>query len=151
LLIEGFGRSGSDATLRGSRDCYRIFPGANSMKKWIKLSALGVATGAVSVAAWAAVISNLSGQGCAAGYIGNYHFVNNQTGGAAAGLLNATWSPGESCTVGPEKVNATNPLFRCFASGTLTSASTALPGRLVLSDYSCTPQKCEGDKCEPPK
>ena len=113
------------------------------MKKLFRLTALGVAAGAVCVAAWAASISNLSGQSCGAD-TGVWHFVNNQTGGAAAGSITATWSSGETCTTGPSKVNATTQHFYCGASGTLLSAVTNLPGRLVLSDFTCE-QKCEPD------
>lgn len=114
------------------------------MRKWIKLSALGAATGAVCVAAWGASISNISGQSCG-GDTGIWHFVNNQTGGAGAGSLQATWSSGDSCTVSASKVNANTQHFYCSASGALQSAVTNLPGRLVLSDFTCE------KKSEPPK
>jgi hypothetical protein len=118
-----------------------------SMKKWLKVSALGAAVAAVSVAAWAADLANLSGQSCGADD-GVWHFVNNQTGGAAAGSLTATFTSG-TCTTGPSKVLGNTQHFICGASGALTGASTNLPGRLVLSDFTCT-KKCEKD-CEPPK
>ena len=120
------------------------------MKKRFWISAAGIAALGVATLAYAAVIENLNGQGCAPGYVGAYHFVNNQTGGAGAGTLSATWSTGDSCTVGATTVNRSNQHFNCTATGYLTWAATNLPGRLVLSDYSCAPQKCEGDKCEPP-
>lgn len=87
--------------------------------------------------ALAATISNINGQSCG-GDTGMWHFVNNQTGGAAAGVLNATWSSGDSCTVSASKVLGNTQHFNCIASGALLSASTNLPGRLVLSDFSCT-------------
>jgi hypothetical protein len=108
-----------------------------------------------TVPAQAAVISNLSGQSCG-DFSGTWHFVNNQTGGAPAGTLTATWSSGDTCTVGPSKVLATTQHFDCVASGTLLSASTNLPGRLVLSDFTCEtkePPPCDpktDPKCEPP-
>lgn len=98
----------------------------------------------VSAAAWAANISNISGQSCGAD-TGTWHFVNNQTGGAAAGTLTATWSTGDQCTASASKVNSSNQHFYCTASGALTSASTNLPGRLVLSDFTCDTKE------EPPK
>lgn len=116
------------------------------MKKryWIT-AAVALAVTGVGVAA---TISNLSGQSCGAS-TGNWHFVNNQTGGAGAGTLSATWSSGDSCTVSPSKVGASNQHFDCVASGTLLSAVTNLPGRLVLSHFTCgTPPK-EEPPCDP--
>ncbi|HXF47672.1 MAG TPA: hypothetical protein VNK91_16290 [Burkholderiaceae bacterium] len=89
-----------------------------------------------SGAAVAASISNLSGQSCGS-FTGSWHFVNNQTGGAPAGQLTATWSSGDMCVVGPSAVNTKTQHFNCTASGTLLSASTNLPGKLVLSDFTC--------------
>ena len=90
----------------------------------------------------AATINNLNGQSCG-DFTGTWHFVNNQTGGAPAGSLTASWSSGDTCTVSPSKVLGNTQHFNCVASGTLLSASTNLPGRLVLSDFSC-------DSKEPP-
>jgi hypothetical protein len=86
--------------------------------------------------AGAANLNNLSGQSCGS-FTGTWHFVNNQTGGAAPGTLNATWSSGNTCTTAPSAVNANTQHFYCTASGTLLGASTNLPGKLVLSDFSC--------------
>jgi hypothetical protein len=85
----------------------------------------------------AATIGNINGQSCGTD-TGTWHFINNQTGGAAAGVLNATWTSGDSCTVTASKVNPSNQHFFCTASGALASASTNLPGKLVLSDFSCS-------------
>jgi hypothetical protein len=123
------------------------------MKKryWLApIAAIALGAGVV----YAANISNLSGQSCG-DFSGNWHFVNNQTGGAPAGTLTATWSSGDTCTVGPSKVLGNTQHFDCIASGTLLSASTNLPGRLVLSDFSCEtkeppPPPCEGKNCPPP-
>jgi hypothetical protein len=100
--------------------------------------------------AQAATIENLSGQSCG-GDIGTWHFVNNQTGGAAAGSLTATWSSGDTCTVGPSSVNKNTQHFNCIASGALTSATTNLPGRLVLSDFSCETKEPPPPPCDPKK
>ena len=118
---------------------------ANMQKRyWLIPGAIALG---VSCAVLAADLSNLSGQSCGADQ-GVWHFVNNQTGGAAAGSITATFSSG-TCTTGPSKVNASTQHFYCGASGALLGASTNLPGRLVLSDFTCT-KKCEKD-CEPPK
>lgn len=105
------------------------------MKKHYWLAATAIALGVTGMA-FAASLGNLSGQSCGAD-TGTWHFVNNQTGGAAPGTLSATWSSGNTCTVSPSKVNATTQHFNCTASGTLLGASTNLPGKLVLSDFSC--------------
>ena len=119
------------------------------MKKPHWLFAAATALAITSGTAMAVNISNLSGQSCGAGS-GTWHFVNNQTGGAAPGVLSAVWSSGDTCTVGASKVNASNQHFYCTASGTLLSASTNLPGRLVLSDFSCGDIK-EPPPCDPKK
>lgn len=98
---------------------------------------------AMTGTALAATISNLSGQSCG-DFTGTWHFVNNQTEGAPAGTLSAVWSSGDTCTVTASKVNKSNQHFFCTAAGTLLSATTNLPGRLVLSDFTC-------DTTEPPK
>ncbi len=115
------------------------------MKKryWIAPGAVAIAFAGVAVAA---TISNINGQSCGTD-TGTWHFVNNQTGGAAAGTLSATWSSGDSCTVTASKVLGSTQHFNCIASGALTGASTNLPGRLVLSDFSC--QTKEPPPCDP--
>jgi hypothetical protein len=111
------------------------------MRKWIMVFLAVVALGGGTL--MAANLGNLNGQSCGS-FSGTWHFVNNQTGGAAPGLLTATWDSGDTCTVGPSKVNATTQHFYCTGSGALLSASTgSLPGKLVLSDFSCE------TKCDP--
>ena len=119
------------------------------MKKWNLV--LAVAMTMVSGSAMAATIANLSGQSCG-NLTGTWHFVNNQTGGATAGSLVASFSSLDSCSVGATKVLASTQHFYCIASGALVGASTNLPGRLVLSDFTCE-AKCDPtkEKCEPPK
>ena len=122
------------------------------MKAWQRVSTGALAL-VMATTVGAASISNLSGQSCGSLSGGTWHFVNNQTGGAAPGTLEATWSSGDKCTVGASKVNASNQHFYCTASGTLQSAVTNLPGRLVLSDFSCSQvcvddPKTEVDECK---
>jgi hypothetical protein len=114
------------------------------MKKLMLVLTAVVALGGGTL--MAATIKNLSGQSCGADS-GTWHFVNNQTGGAAAGTLTATWSSGDSCSVGASKVLGSTQHFYCTGSGTLTSASTNLPGNLVLSDFSCETK--EPPPCDP--
>lgn len=116
-----------------------------------KLTLALLAVAALSTATLMAVgISNLNGQTCPGGMIGTWHFVNNQTGGAAAGSLSATWSSGDSCSTGPSLINPNTQHFNCIATGELLSASTNLPGKLVLSDFSCQDIK-EPPPCDPKK
>jgi len=115
------------------------------MKKWTWV--IAVAMTMVSGSALAATISNLSGQSCGDS-TGTWHFVNNQTGGAPAGTLSATWSSGDACTVGASAVNKTTQHFYCTASGGLVNAQTNLPGKLVLSDFTC---EIKPPPCDPKK
>ncbi len=114
------------------------------MKNAHRMIAIAGAICLASTVAVGAEISNLSGQSCGADE-GTWHFVNNQTGGAGPGTLTAVIG-GQLCIVGPSKVNNNTQHFYCPGSGALQSASTDLPGRLVLSDFTCT-KKDE----EPPK
>ena len=77
-----------------------------------------------------------------------WHFVNNQTGGAPAGNLVAVIS-GMTCSTGPTTVLGNTQHFHCSIPGTLQSATTDLPGRLVLSD--CGPPIKEPPPCDPKK
>jgi hypothetical protein len=128
----------SDLALQGVR--------RNDMRKWILgLSAVVALTGGTLMAA---TLGNLAGQSCG-DFSGVWHFVNNQTGGAPQGTLTATWSSGETCTVLASKVLSSTQHFYCTASGTLLSASTNLPGKLVLSDFACEDTKCVPDPKDP--
>ncbi len=115
------------------------------MRNVLKSASIALALASAAGLVTAANIGNLSGQSCGAD-TGTWHFVNNQTGGAAAGSLSATWSSGNTCTVSATKVLGSTQHFYCTASGTLLGASTNLPGKLVLSDFSCntvTPPPCD--------
>ena len=68
------------------------------MKKRYWLTPVVVALGVYAGTALAAQLANLSGQSCG-NSTGTWHFVNNQTGGAAAGTPNATRSSANSCSV----------------------------------------------------
>ena len=109
------------------------------MRKLIGLAVLIVALG-IPTAAYAASLSNAKGSTCDG--VGVWHFVNNQTGGAAAGSLTATFSVDGVTTLittGPSKVLSNTQHFIVETDGdaTLNDAETNLPGRLVLSDFSC--------------
>jgi hypothetical protein len=105
------------------------------LRKLIGIAALIVALG-IPTAALAANLHN--GQGSTCDGIATWHFVNNQTGGAAPGTLTAIFSTG-TVTTGPSAVNSNVQHFIVQTTGdvTLVNASTNLPGRLVLSDLTC--------------
>ncbi len=107
-------------------------------KKSVVIAAAVALVGIGSPAA-AAELSNGDGQTCDG--VGVWHFVNNQTGGAGPGMLTATFSDGTFWNVAPYQVNKNTQHFEVESSGTLISASTDLPGRLVLSDYDCEHEK----------
>jgi hypothetical protein len=103
-------------------------------KYWVVGATMALVT--ISSPAVAATISNASGQSCGDA-IGVWHFVNNQTGGAAGGTLTASFSDGSVWVVGASSVLQNTQHFYVESAGTLVTASTDLPGRLVLSDFSC--------------
>jgi hypothetical protein len=84
------------------------------------------------------------GLGCPEGFVGRYHFVNNQLpAGTPAGTITVNYSFGDVCTEDAYKVNLHVQHFLCTGvEGTILSASTNLPGKLVLSDFSC---RCKKD------
>ena len=73
------------------------------------------------------------------------HFVNNQTGGAAAANITVLVNGGSTTiSEGPTKVLRNVQHYHVDIDGgdTLVDASTgSLPGMLVLSDWECTPDK----------
>jgi len=99
----------------------------------------------------AAVLGNLSGQSCGE-FEGTWHFVNNQTGGAAAGTLTASFDTGDVFVVGASAVNNKTQHFFVVSSGELLGAFTDLQGKLVLSDFSCdekkVPPPCDTKTCK---
>ena len=117
------------------------------MRKYFVVVGVLVAL-AVPVTAVAATLSNANGQSCGEGQVGVWHFVNNQTDGAGPGTLNAVFSGGITASTGPSKVLSSTQHFFVTTDGaaTLISATTNLPGRLVLSDFTCTGTKDGGGK-----
>jgi hypothetical protein len=114
-----------------------------NMKKLV----FGVATAfalATGIATAATMTGNGLGSSCATP--GDWHFVNNQTNGAAPGTLTATIGGVVYAGITPSQVSANNQQFWIYdAPGTLTAASTNLPGRLVLSDLICDDDKKDPD------
>jgi hypothetical protein len=111
-----------------------------SLRKFVIAAALIVAL-AIPVAAIAANLHNGQGSTCGDGFVGSFHFVNNQTGkNAPAGTLTVIFTDGTQI-VAPDKINQSVQQWDVQSNGTLEDASTNLPGNLVLSDFSCTPVK----------
>lgn len=116
------------------------------MKKGKWIIAVATAVALSGAAAFAATLSNYSGQSCG-DFEGTWHFVNNQVPqGSGPGTLTAEFSSGVF-VVGPSSINNSTQHFHVIASGDLINASTDLGGKLVLSDFSCGGGKGE----EPPK
>jgi hypothetical protein len=109
------------------------------MKRFFAVLTLASAVAAVIVAtAIPATLHNGQGSSCPGGSVGAYHFVNTQTGGAtSAGTLTASFTDGSVWTVTAYKVNQHMQHFLVESEGALITATTNLPGRLVLSHFSC--------------
>jgi len=112
------------------------------MRKLVVIAAMLVGL-AIPLVAYAADLSNGSGQSCG-DFGGTWHFVNNKTGGAADGQLTAVFTGGTVGPVGPSKNTGSAQHFYVDATGTLLAASTNLPGKLVLSDFTCDAKKGGG-------
>ena len=104
---------------------------------------------AIPVAAPGAVLEKgaaaTTGTTCPSG-VGTWNFVNNKTEGAAAGTLTVFFDTEEFGViqfgpVGPTVVNKSVQKFTLFTNNraTLVSASTDLPGKLVLESFGCAP------------
>jgi hypothetical protein len=100
---------------------------------------------AIPVAAPGAILEKGAGTTCASG-VGTWNFVNNQTGGAAAGTLTVFFDTEEFGVIqfgpiGPTAVNKSVQKFTLFTNNraTLVSGSTNLPGKLVLESMGCAP------------
>jgi len=110
---------------------------------------LGLVVGALALpaAASAAVLQKGAGTSCAG--FGTWTFLNNQTGGAAAGSFQFTFADenGVQFTFGrsPSEVNNGTQKATVImtpeltSSWTLVSASTNLPGKLILASFECVP------------
>jgi hypothetical protein len=86
------------------------------------------------------------GSACPTGYVGVWHFVNNQTGGAPAGVLEATFDGVTTYDIHPYKVLRNVQHFEVTGGQVLNNASTNLPGKLVLSDFTCEEDKKDDKK-----
>jgi hypothetical protein len=119
------------------------------ISKKIRTTLVALAFGLPVSSALAADLDNLSGQSCGT-LSGTWHFVNNQTRGAGPGTLVAVFESGV-CVVSASAVNRNTQHFYCTGySGALLDAQTDLPGRLVLSDFSCDEPHHEDPPTEEP-
>ena len=68
-----------------------------------------------------------------------YHFVNSQLGNAGLpnGTISYVFTGGDSGSTGPTMNNGPTQHFYVTSAGTLFSASTNLPGKLVISGVEC--------------
>jgi len=112
------------------------------MRKYF-VGALVVVALAIPTAAWSVNLHTPHlGSGCSTGFVGTFHFVNNQTGGTQTpGTLDAVIG-GTHYQVLAYKVNQNVQHFLIEdAEGSIASASTNLAGKLVLSDLTCTEKR----------
>jgi len=82
---------------------------------------------------------DLVAKGAACGVDGAvYHFVNSQLGtGYADGTIAYVFTGGSTSSTGPSMNNGPTQHFYVTSAGTLFSASTNLPGKLVISGVEC--------------
>ena len=118
------------------------------LKKSLMVTALSVGLAFTAGSSFASAVTQLhNGHGTRCDGEGDWHFVNNQTDGASSpGTIYVTFSCGTASDLA-DKVNKNVQHFNIETSGdcVLEGAYTNLPGRLVLSDYSCDKKE------EPPK
>jgi hypothetical protein len=117
------------------------------MRKYVALGAvlLGLVLSSAAVAATLDVskFGDLTAQGAACAHGAVYHFVNNQLGssGLPDGTITYQFSGHSVNSTGAGFNNGPTQHFFVISSGTLLSASTNLPGKLVLSSVACAKKK----------
>jgi hypothetical protein len=114
------------------------------MRKHLVAAGVVVALTIPAMSSGAVLEKNL-GATCASG-VGTWNFVNNKTDGAAAGNLTVFFDTEEFGVIqfgpiGPTEVNKSVQKFTLFTNNraTIVSASTNLPGKLVLESVGCAP------------
>jgi hypothetical protein len=116
------------------------------MRKYVAVGAvlLGLVFASTAVAATLDVskFGDLTSQGAACAHGAVYHFVNNHLGsGQPDGTITFQFSGHAVGTSGASFNNGPTQHFFVTSSGTLLSASTNLPGKLVLSSVACAKKK----------
>ena len=117
------------------------------MRKFVFVLALAISlmaalTVPVGAAELHAAHQNTIKDKCKTGDIMLWHFVNNKTGGANAGLLTVEFSNGEIVSdVPPDKVLRNVQHWFVRGPAELETANTTLAGMLVLSDNKCVAAK----------
>jgi hypothetical protein len=95
-----------------------------------------------------AVLEKGAGVGCPEGQQGTFAFTANQLSTSALGTVTATFSSGETWTVGPTYVtkktreyfvNAYGNLLSAYSSVDFSPGSPPLDGRLILNRFWCFP------------
>jgi hypothetical protein len=79
------------------------------------------------------------GVGCPEGQQGTFAFTVNQTTATEPGTVTASFSSGETWTVGPTYVTKRTREYFVNAYGNLSSASSSLDGKLILNRFWCFP------------
>jgi hypothetical protein len=86
-----------------------------------------------------AVLEKGMGVGCPEGQQGTFAFTVNQVDSTDLGTVTASFSSGETWTVGPTNVTKKTREYFVNAHGNLLSASSSLDGKIVLNRFWCFP------------
>ena len=86
-----------------------------------------------------ALLEKGMGVGCPEGQQGTFAFTVNQTTSTEPGTVTASFTSGETWTVGPSYVTKRTREYFVNAYGNLLSASSSLDGKLILNRFWCFP------------
>jgi hypothetical protein len=86
-----------------------------------------------------AVLEKGIGSGCPEGQQATFAFTVNQTTSTEPGTVTASFSSGETWTVGPTFITKRTREYFVNAFGNLLSASSPLDGKLILNRFWCHP------------
>ena len=92
-----------------------------------------------SVASGGAILTKGMGVGCPEGQQATFAFTLNQVNSTEPGTITASFSSGETWTVGSPLVTKKTREYFVNAYGNLLSASTTLDGHLILNRFWCHP------------
>jgi hypothetical protein len=109
------------------------------MLKLFAVAAAAVGLAIPAVASGGAVLEKGIGSGCPEGQQATFAFTVNQTTSTEPGTVTASFSSGETWTVGPTFITKKTREYFVNAFGNLLSASSSLDGKLILNRFWCHP------------
>jgi hypothetical protein len=92
-----------------------------------------------AVASGGAILTKGMGSGCPTGQQGTFAFTVNQVDSTDPGTVTASFSSGETWTVGAFTTTKRTREYFVNAFGNLLSASSSLDGKLILNRFWCHP------------